>query len=233
MLDAYSAKNERLTEPVTGPEGIADAVWIDLLQPTREEEALVERLLGHRHSDARGDGRDRGLVAPLPRERRALHDRQPPRRRRRPDAAELPRSPSSSRASVWSPSAMPSRASSRSSAAGAEGRLQPQDRRRRARRAARGDHRPHAPTFSKRPRADIDAVSRNVFQTRDEASKPVSRDYKAMLRQVGRSGDLNSQGARKPGQPRPAGEFPHRRMRRRSHPNSASARKRCAPISAR
>ena len=38
-----------------------EAVWLDLLEPTVEEERLVEARLGPRHPHARGNARDRIL----------------------------------------------------------------------------------------------------------------------------------------------------------------------------
>lgn len=44
MLALYDARGTALTQ--AGPEGIAQAVWIDLQNPTQEEESSVERTLG-------------------------------------------------------------------------------------------------------------------------------------------------------------------------------------------
>ena len=63
MIKAFVVDNDRLrvVDDLLGKQG--QVVWADLSSPTKEEEAAIEALARRRHSDARGDGGDRDLVA--------------------------------------------------------------------------------------------------------------------------------------------------------------------------
>ena len=63
MLTAYGAANGCLTEfqAPAAPTVPADSVWLDLVEPTAEEEAAVEVRPRHRHSDA-GELAEIGLL---------------------------------------------------------------------------------------------------------------------------------------------------------------------------
>ena len=90
-----------------------NAVWIDLVSPTRAGRQAGRAPARHRGADARGDAGDRGLEPALCRERRALHDRDADVPVGHRDAEDHARSPSSCPATASSPCATTSRGRSR------------------------------------------------------------------------------------------------------------------------
>ena len=65
MIRGFVPDNGRLRLVDDALEQLDNVLWIDLVSPTNEEERVLESALGARHSDARGDGGDRGLEPPL------------------------------------------------------------------------------------------------------------------------------------------------------------------------
>ena len=78
MLNVFVPQPQGLTRVdvrLAAQRSRARPIWIDLLEPTLEEEKLVEAHARHRRADARGDEGDRDLESALRRQRRAVHDR--------------------------------------------------------------------------------------------------------------------------------------------------------------
>ena len=186
----------------------------------------------HRHPDTRGDGGDRGLLAPLQRERRALHDREPARRRPRADAAERAGHLHPDRRPPRHASAMPSRASSAPSSS---------RRRRRIPTCKNADCVfialleaiiDRTADILEKVGADIDAISAAIFQSETARAGDRARlqGHAAPARPQRRP---QFEGAREPGQHRPAGEFPDRRMRRHASGPARAHARRWPPTSAR
>lgn len=82
MLTTYCVENGHIAvrENTRDPDLLRRAVWIDMLQPSLEEEHAVQNAL--MNPDARGDAGDRKLLAPLSGRRDPRSHRQFPLRRR-------------------------------------------------------------------------------------------------------------------------------------------------------
>ena len=120
MIKAFVVENDRLRAVDDFAANQERVVWADLFSPTKDEETAVEEWIGVDIPTPRGNGGDRDLLAPLHRERRLLHDRDPAgacRRRLSHDVAGHLRA---GRQPGWSPSAITSRAPSRPSRMRAE-----------------------------------------------------------------------------------------------------------------
>ena len=91
MLRAYGPNCDgSIIDPGKGQRIPDDATWIDLEEPTREEDKLVERVRSRPGADPRGHERDRAVEPALRAERRALHDLERALRRRGRQTEERP-----------------------------------------------------------------------------------------------------------------------------------------------
>ena len=172
------------------------AVWIDLLNPTRDEDLLVEQALSHLGADARGDVRDRGLEPPLSGGRRALHDGRRPASAGRP-LFEPPiahaRSPSSWPATSLvtvryaEPRAFPifiSRAQKKDAAL--------HDGHGRHGRPARGHHRPRGRPRGAHPGRGRQAVARPSSPAKAANRSTTHAASTSTIQTIGREGELTS-----------------------------------------
>jgi magnesium transporter len=190
MLVLYMLRQGRLVALPAGAEPSSDVVWLDLLEPTRDEELQAERLLGI-EVPTREEMAEIEISSRLYRENDTLY----------------------MTANLLVGADGPSPAACPVTFILAKGRLatvryaEPSVFRIFVQQAARGDVKlkdadavfvglmeaviDRTADILEKVAADTDTVSRDVFQG-DVAEETMSRDYKAALRRIGRNGDLNS-----------------------------------------
>jgi magnesium transporter len=189
MLQLYQLQNDRLVSVEGSGEPPADIAWIDLVHPTDEEEGHVERLLGI-EIPTREEMAEIEISSRLYRESDALY----------------------MTASILLGADTPAPQNHPVTFILMHGRLvtvrysEPSAFRNFVRQAAKADTDlksadgifvalmeaviDRTADILEKVGVDMDAVSRGVFQAEDD--NDVSKDFKAVLRRIGRNGDLNS-----------------------------------------
>jgi magnesium transporter len=190
MLTTHTLKDGRLAALPPAPQPSPDSLWLDLLNPTREEEQQVERLIGI-EVPTREEMAEIEVSSRLYRENDTLY----------------------MTANLLVGGDGPNPATCPVTFILTKGRLvtvryaEPSVFRVFAQQAARSDANlkdadaifiglleavvDRTADILEKVAAEMDAVSREVFQS-DVAGETMSRDYKHELRRIGRNGDLNS-----------------------------------------